>query len=124
MGGRGGSGGSIGGRLPRYEDYTPYQYGRITRFEAGTIYKAVKSGNIKARAETTRELYDLASERQSFVGQFNSRYNQDHLYYDKIYAATSAINNNDFRRAQENITSWENDRIERSTKKSVWYKYR
>lgn len=124
MGGRGGAGGKSKSVTLKYDDYTPYQYGRITKFEAGTIYRAVKAGNIKTKPETTRELYDLANERQAFAGQFNERYRQNHLYYDAIYAATAAINNNDFGRAQKQITSWENERIKRSTKKSAWYKYR
>ena len=53
MGGRG----SISGAMTNAaKNYTPYAHGQITKFEAGTIYKAAKSGNIEVLPETTKQL--------------------------------------------------------------------
>ena len=102
-------------------NYKPYQYGQITRYEAGVIYKAVKNGDITAKPETTKELYDETNAHLRFSRE---RYSQDHLYYENIYNATRDILNNDFKGAQEKITEWENKNINRSTQKSKWYKYK
>lgn len=123
MGGRGGSGGLNGGARG-HKDYTPYQPGRITKYEAGAVYKAVKNGDITARPETTRELYDSAERRGTYQGQYQEAYSRDHLYYDRIYRATSAIINGDFKRAQKEIKAWEESNIGIATRKSAWYKYK
>lgn len=102
-------------------NYRPYQHGQITKTEAGTIYRAYKDGGIEVKPETVKELYDATN---SYIRFANERYNQDYLYYDRVYTATKAILNNDFKTAQKEIQRWEQDNIERSSKKSKWYKYR
>lgn len=54
-----GSRGAASGISPKRDkvEYTPYKYGQITRKEAGTIYKAIKDGEITAKPETTKALY-------------------------------------------------------------------
>ena len=123
MGGRGSSSGVGGGgkMTEAAKSYQPYAYGQISRYEAGVIYKAAKSGDVDVRPETTQELYKAT---ESYVRYSSARYTQDHLYYDRIYSATRSILNNDFASAQKAIKEWEEDNIRRSTKKSKWYKYR
>lgn len=94
--------------------------GKLQKYEAGTVYKAVKSGDIKAKPETTQELYDATESHIRFA---NERYTRDHVYYERIYNATRAILNNDFKSAQKLINEWERDNIYRASKKSKWYKY-
>lgn len=125
MGSRGASSGigAVAGSKPLNEvaqNYQPYAYGQISRYEAGVIYRATKDGNITARPETTQELYDAT---KSYIRFATERYNQDFLYYERIYDATRAILNEDFAKAQKIIDEWEYDRIYRATKKSKWYKY-
>lgn len=122
MGGRGSSG--LNKKDRPYSDYKPYIYGKITKYEAGSVYRAVKNGEIKARPETVRELYNHADQKGSYAGMHQEAYNRDHLYYDRIYQATSAINNKDFIRANKLISQWEKENIKRSTKKSPWFKYK
>lgn len=119
MGSRGASSG-VSTMSAEAMSYTPYQYGQITRREAGVIYKAVKNGDVEAKPETTKELYEAAD---AYVRYASERYSQDHLYYDRIYDATRAILNNDFKSAQKTIRAWEQDNIYRASKKSKWYKY-
>lgn len=118
MGGRGTSGATL---TAAARDYTPYQHGQITRKEAGTIYRAIKDGHLTAKPELTRELYDATNSNLRFAGE---RYNHDYLYYDRIYDATRAILNNDYKKAQKLVRYVEEDRIRRSSKKSIWYKYK
>lgn len=126
MGGRGASSGISNTVQPEKplndvaQNYQPYQYGQISRYEAGVIYRAVKNGKITARPETTKELYD---DTKLYIRFAAERYNQNHLYYERVYNATRAILNDDFKTAQEIINDWERDNIERASKKSKWYKY-
>ena len=119
MGGRGAN--SSKGSAATYEDYTPYKRGQITNFEAGTIYRANKEGHIKVLPETTRLLY---AEKDAYIRYATERYNQDARFYDRIYRATSAIQNSDFKRAQKLLTDVEKDFIKRASKKSPFYKYK
>lgn len=122
MGGRGATSGISGGGKNDgiAEAYSPYEHGQITRREAGLIYKAVKNGNIVVKPETTKELYKAT---ENHIRYARERYTRDYLYYDRIYGATKAILNNDFKEAQREITDWEEDNIKWATKKSKWYKY-
>lgn len=95
----------------------------VTKMEAGTIYRAVKTGSIKAKPETTKELYNTAESYQ-YIPTARQSYSQNRIYYDRIYDATKAVLNNDFKTAQREITLWEDDNIRRATKKSKWYKYK
>lgn len=119
MGGRGAAGHK---KTEAAKNYQPYKYGVITKTEAGTIYRAVKAGDIKAKPETTKELYGIA-ETYQYLPIAQQSYSQDHLYYDRIYKATEAILNNDYKTAQKEITNWEEYNIMRASKKSKWYKY-
>lgn len=124
MGGRGASGAGSGAKMTEAaKNYRPYKYGMVTKMEAGTIYRAVKTGSIKAKPETTKELYNTAESYQ-YIPTARQSYSQNRIYYDRIYDATKAVLNNDFKTAQREITLWEDDNIRRATKKSKWYKYK
>ena len=124
MGGRGSSSGisAGGGKMTEAaRSYEPYARGQITRTEAGIIYKAARNGDIDVKPETTQELYKAT---ESYIRFSSERYSQDYLYYDRIYSATRSILNNDFATAQKTLNAWEDDNIKRSTKKSIWHKYK
>lgn len=121
MGGRGSSSGIIQ-ETEASKNYVIFNHGQITRYEAGTIYRAYKNGDITIRPETTQELYN---QTKDYIAHASRRYNQDYIYYDRIYSATKAILNNDFKTAQEELTLWEERNIRQSVNnKSRWYKYK
>lgn len=117
MGGRGGSSGLSANR----NTYEMRTRGQITRYEAGQLYKAVKSGDIKALPETTSMLYDQANE---YIGYAERRYSQDYLYYDRVQKLTEHLINREYKRAQKIVNDIENDMIRRAGKKSRFYKYK
>lgn len=102
--------------------YNIYQLGKITKFEASTIYRAMKEGKIKVLPETISRLYDDAG---SYVDPriAKSNYQQDYLYYDRIYSATAYILEGEIEMAQEELILWEENEIKYATKKSSFYKY-
>lgn len=100
--------------------YQVYKYGQITKFEAGTIYRAMKQGDIEVLPETTKTLYDRVNYD---IRLANERYNQDHLSYDLIYKATEAILNNNKEEAQSLLKNWEEREIKAAGKKSPFHKY-
>lgn len=101
--------------------YEPYKRGQITKYEAGVIYKAVKTGKITAKPETTRELYAATD---AYIRFADERYNQNYIQYDRIYRVTEYVLNKKYKKAQEMLNDWEENNISRATKKSPWYKYR
>lgn len=120
------SGGNRGSYLGPREwkdtvDYAPYKYGQITRKEAGTIYKAIKNGEITAKPETTKTLYGATD---AYIRYADSRYSQDRLYYDLVYSATRHLLNGRTKEAQKDLKWWEDRNIDAATKKSPWYKYK
>lgn len=119
MGGRGASSGIASEKSA--VKYMPYARGQITRTEAGTVYKAVKNGQITVKPETTKTLYDATT---AYIRFANERYLQNHLYYERIYRATEYLLNKKYKKAQREIEKWEEDNISRSSKKSPWYKYK
>lgn len=119
MGGRGASSGISPKRAE--VEYTPYKYGQITRKEAGTIYKAIKGGEITAKPETTKALYGATD---AYIRYADSRYSQDRLYYDLVYSATRHLLNGRAKEAQKDLKWWEDRNIDAATKKSPWYKYK
>ena len=94
-------------------EYKVYKNGQITKFEAGVIYKAVKTEKIKALPETTKTLYNEVDMMLRFADE---RYNNNHLFYDRIYKITEEILAENFETAQELLNKWESDRIELATK--------
>ena len=103
------------------QDYKPYILGKITRFEAGVIYRALKENKIIVLPETIKTLYNEAS---STFGYYSDRYAQDTAYYDEIYNATRAILDEEYDQAQKLLKIWEEDMIELSTQKSIFFKYK
>jgi len=102
-------------------NYKTYKLGQITKYEAGTLYRANKEGNIKALPETTKMLYDETSQD---IRLANSRYSQDRFYYDRIYKITEMILEERYDEAQEIIGKLEANMIENAGKKSSYFKYR
>lgn len=94
---------------------------QITRKEAGTIYKAIKDGEITAKPETTKALYGATD---AYIRYADSRYSQDRLYYDLVYSATRHLLNGRTKEAQKDLKWWEDRNIDAATKKSPWYKYK
>lgn len=119
MGGRGASSGISPKRAE--VEYTPYKYGQITRKEAGTIYKAIKGGEITAKPETTKALYGATD---AYIRYADSRYSQDRMYYDLVYSVTRHLLNGRTKEAQKDLKWWEDRNIDAATKKSPWYKYK
>lgn len=109
-------------KVSSYEkQFEPYVRGQISKYEAGTLYKAVKNGDVKALPETTSMLYDGTT---ASVKTARERYSQDHQYYDRVNNMTTALMNNDYKSAQVFINAIEADFISHATKKSRYYKYR
>lgn len=118
-----GSRGAASGISPKRDkvEYTPYKHGQITRKEAGTIYKAIKDGEITAKPETTKALYGATD---AYIRYADSRYSQDRLYYDLVYSATRHLLNGRTKEAQKDLKWGEDRNIDAATKKSPWYKYK
>lgn len=118
-----GSRGAASGISPKRDkvEYTPYKHGQITRKEAGTIYKAIKDGEITAKPETTKALYGATD---AYIRYADSRYSQDRLYYDLVYSVTRHLLNGRTKEAQKDLKWWEDRNIDAATKKSPWYKYK
>lgn len=100
--------------------YIIYCHGQITRFEAGTIYRAAKEGNIKVVPEVLKSLYNQTT---APVRLAESRYNQDFGDYDYIYDATQAILDQDYKKAQLCLRIWTNKQIKQAGSKSLFYEY-
>lgn len=103
------------------KEYEPYILGKITKFEAGVIYKAMKENKLEVLPETIKLLYDEAS---CTFGYYSERYSQDRLYYDCIYSATKYILEENYKDAQKKMKLWEQNMIDLSTQKSSFFKYR
>lgn len=105
-------------------DYKPLSFGRITRLEAGTLYKAVKNGDVTAKPELTKLLYSEADVRPSHGGFWDERYANDRSFYDSVYRITDNILSGNMKDAQKEIDKLEYDMIKSAGKKSAWYKYK
>lgn len=133
--GRGSSkagGGSGGGKMSASDmyakaskdytvDYEPYKRGQISKTDAGQLYKAVKNGDVDAKPELTRQLYNETEEQIRFA---NERYTRDHIYYDDVEKLTHSLLNKDYKTAQALVNKIEDRQIELASKKSKWYKYK
>lgn len=116
---KGSSGFDSGGK--QRTTYEMRTRGQITRYEAGVLYKAVKSGSIKALPETTSMMYDESDKNIRFASE---RYNQDYRFYDNVQKLTEHLINSEHKQAQKVVKAIEKDMIERAGKKSRYYKYR
>ena len=105
------------------KDYEPRAYGKITKFEAGCFYRSMKEGSIEVLPELIKRMYDEANEPW-MAWQIKESYQQNSLYYDRIYDATRAILDGDFSKAQEEISNIQNSLIKLAGKKSSFYHYR
>lgn len=103
---------------PSYEMRTR---GQVTRYEAGILYKAVKNKNVSVLPETTSMLYDEADKQIRFARE---RYQQDHRFYDRVEKLTDHLLKGEYKKAQKTIDEIEKDLIERSGKRSRYYKYK
>lgn len=102
-------------------DYKIAVYGKITKFEANTIYRAMKEGNLYTLPETIKGLYDEAKIPVSITTR--ERYTQNTWYYDSIYNATRNILDGNYDKAQEQIDSLETKEIELASKRNPYFKY-
>ena len=106
--------------MEKIKNYKPYVFGKITRFEAGVIYRVLKEEHISVLPETTSTLYD---EADSYFSCYSNRYSNDRDYFDKIYNATEYILKEEYEKAQEQLNLWQNYMISHAGKKSIFYKY-
>lgn len=127
-GGRGASGGSVsasGAYSAASENYTvdyeANRRGQITKTDAGQVYKAVKNGDIEAKPELVKDLYNQVNADYRFASE---RYTQDYKYYDQVEMLTHSLLNSDYSTAQMLVNEIERDNIQKAGKKSPWYKYK
>ncbi len=102
------------------KEYKPFILGKITKFEAGVIYRAFKENKIIVLPETIKTLYDEASIPFAY---YSERYSRNHDYFNRIYKATEYILNNECEKAQYELKKWEEEEISLSGKRSIFYKY-
>ena len=100
------------------QTYEPKMRGQITRFEAGVIYKAVKTGKVKAMPEFTKDLYNQCDEPYYLAKDRYNRYGRD---YDMIANAVRAILEENYEEAQEKINAYQKEQITHATKKSIYF---
>lgn len=103
------------------KNYKPYKYGQVTKYEAGTIYRNVKNGNLVVKPEMTQMLY---SDTDSYIRFADERYRQDRVYYDRVYTATALSLDGNYKTAQLVLNDLEKRLIKNAGKKSIWYKYK
>lgn len=109
-------------KSPGYQiDYEPYKRGQISKTDAGQLYKAVKAGDVKAKPELTKDLYDGVDRPLRFADE---RYRNDPIYYDNVERLTHSLLNKDYDTAQALIDKIEYDNIRLAGKNSRWYRYK
>ena len=74
------------------------QMSRFTRKQAGVIYRAYKTGEVKMDRETTSRMYDLVNDGECV--DWNGEINRE---IQSLKLAIDAIFENDFTKAQQHL---------------------
>lgn len=97
--------------------------GSVPKITASVVYGAYKRKEVEVLPEFIKYLYDAVDNYPRSRGIAQQRYSQDFTFYDKLYQLTVALLDKRRKEAQELIDYCQNYLIQRSTKKSPFFKY-